>query len=278
VASLFAAVAKPTDSLVAFTSSTADTKNGSYAVNLTQLATQGKAVGGAAAALTITAGANDSLDMSIDGVSASVTLAAGTYTAAALEAEIQSKVNGAAALSTANVTVAVTQLAGVLTMTSTRYGAASSVALTGGTGRADLFGTQVETAGVDVAGTIGGFAATGAGQSLTGMGDSAGLALKITGGSTGDRGLVSYARGYAYQLDKLLGNMLDTDSLIAGRLGGIGSSIEDIGDRRQAMISRLESVEKRLRAQFTALDIAMARMQQTSNFLTQQLASLPTYE
>jgi flagellar hook-associated protein 2 len=278
MASLFAAVAKPTDSLVAFTSSTADTKNGSYALNLTQLATQGKAVGGAAAALTITAGANDSLDMSIDGVSASVTLAAGTYTADALAAEIQSKVNGAAALSTAKVTVAVTQTAGVLTMTSIRYGAASTVALTGGTARADLFGTQVETAGVDVAGTIGGFAASGAGQSLTGMGDAAGLALKITGGSTGDRGLVSYARGYAYQLDKLLGNMLDTDSLIAGRLGGIGSSIEDIGDRRQAMISRLESVEKRLRAQFTALDIAMARMQQTSNFLTQQLANLPKYE
>ena len=276
VASLFAAVAKPTDSLVAFTSSSADTKNGAYAVNLTQLATQGKVVGGGAAALTINAGANDTLDFAVDGVSGSVTLAAGTYTAAALAAEIQSKVNGVSALSTAKVAVAVTESAGVLTITSTRYGSASTVGLTGGTARADLFGTQVETAGVDVAGTIGGFAAAGAGQSLTGTGDAAGLALKITGGLTGDRGSVSYARGYGYQLEKLVGKMLDTDSIIDGRLDGINSSIEDLATRRQAMANRLESVEKRLRAQFTALDTLMARMQQTSSFLTQQLANLPS--
>lgn len=278
VASLFAAIAKPTDSLVSFASSTADTKNGAYGLSVTQLATQGKAVGGAVAALTVTAGANDTLDLQIDGVTASVKLAAGTYTAAALAAEIQSKVNGVSALSTADVAVAVTEAAGVLTITSTRYGSASSVALIGGNARADLFGTHAETDGLDVAGTIGGYAATGAGQSLTGTQAAAGLKLTITGGATGDRGTVSFARGYADQLDKLISKMLETDSLIEGRLEGIGSSIEDIADRREAMISRLESVEKRLRAQFTALDTLMSRMQQTSSFLSQQLANLPTYE
>ena len=37
---------------------------------------------------------------------------------------------------------------------------------------------------------------------------------------------------------------------------------------------RLEQVEKRYRAQFTALDTMLASMQQTSSYLSQQLAAL----
>jgi flagellar hook-associated protein 2 len=44
------------------------------------------------------------------------------------------------------------------------------------------------------------------------------------------------------------------------------------------MVKRLESVEKRYRARFVALDTMMGRMQQTSNYLTQQLANLPKIE
>jgi len=178
-------------------------------------------------------------------------------------------------LSAIIVTIAASQSAGVLTLTSTRYGSASNVTITGGTASADLFGTPVETAGLDVAGTIGGAAATGTGQTLTGTAEAMGLAIKIAGGATGDRGTVSYARGYAYQLEKLTAKMLETDSLIDGRMSGINSSIKDVGSRRTALITRLESVEKRLRAQFTALDTLMSRMQNTSSFLTQQLANLP---
>lgn len=276
VSTLFAAVAKPSDSLVTFKSSTTDTRNGSYALNVTQIATQGKATGSAAAALTINAGANDKLDLTVDGVAASVTLAPGTYTADALAAEIQSRVNGVKALSDAGVTVSVTESGGVLTMTSTRYGAASTVALTGGSGRTDLFGTPAETAGVDVAGTIGGLAATGNGRTLTGTGTATGLAIEVTGGAAGARGTLAYSRGYAYELEKLVGRMLEKESLVEGRMSGINSSIEDIGDQRDALALRLQTIEKRYRAQFTALDVLMSRMQQTSSFLTQQLAALPT--
>lgn len=275
VSTLFAAVGKPTDSLVSFAGSTVDTKNGAYALSVTQLATQGKAVGGGDAVLTIGAGSNDSLNLTVDGVAASVTLAAGTYTAAALAAEIQSKINGVTALSSAGIGVSVTQSAGVLSVISNRYGSASTVLITGGTAKADLFGTQTETAGVDVAGTIGGNIATGSGQTLTGSGDSSGLALMVTGGATGARGSVSFARGYAYELDKLVGKMLENDSLLDGRMDGINASIKSIGTQREALTRRLEGIEKRYRAQFTALDTMMASMTKTSNFLTQQLANLP---
>jgi flagellar hook-associated protein 2 len=276
VATLFAAVGKPTDSLISFVTSTAETKSGAHAVSIDQLATQGKVVGGGPALLTINAGSNDGLSLTVDGVAVAVTLAAGVYTAASLAAEIQSKVNGVSALSTAGTKVTVTQSAGVLTVTSNRYGAASIVTLTGGSALNDLFGTPVATAGVDVAGSIGGTAATGSGQTLKGTGNAVGLELKVTGGDATNRGTVYFSRGYAYELDKLVGKLLGEDSLLDGRLDGINASIKDIGTRRESMERRLISTEARIRAQFTALDVMMSRMQSTSSYLQQQLANLPT--
>jgi flagellar hook-associated protein 2 len=275
VSTLFAAVGKPTDSLVSFVGSTIDTKNGVDDVVINRLATQGKTVGGGAAALTINAGLNDTLALNVDGVAATVTLAAGVYTPASLAAEIQSKVNGVSALSGNNVKVLVTQSAGVLTITSSRYGSASAVTLTGGSAKTDLFGAQTETAGVDVSGTIGGVPATGSGQTLTGTGNAAGLAIGVTGGGIGARGTISFSRGYAYELDKLVAGMLDTDSVIDSRVEGLNSSIKDLETRRTAMQARLDQVEQRYRDQFTALDVAMSNMQTTSNSLKKHLASLP---
>jgi len=152
IASLFASVGKATDSLVSFSSATSSTKAGSYAVSITQLATQGKAVGSAAANLTINAG-NDDLTLSVDGTSASITLSAGTYTAATLATELQSKINSVSALSTAGISVAVTQSGGVLTITSANYGSTSAVDITAGDGALDLMGaTPAEPPGVNVNG------------------------------------------------------------------------------------------------------------------------------
>jgi flagellar hook-associated protein 2 len=276
ISTLFAAVGKPNDSEVAFISAAPETKNGSYALDITQLATQGNVTGNNATALTINAGVNDTLDLGIGNASISITLAAGSYTADSLAAEIQSKINGAAETSSVDASVTVSQTAGVLSITADQYGAASTVSITGGSGLADLFGTPVETPGVDVAGTIGGFIATGSGQTLTGTGDSSGLALQIIGGSTGPRGTVDYARGFAVKLDQLVENLLENDSLIDNRIDGINSSIEDIDTQRDSLNRRLDDVERRFRAQFAALDTLVANMTQTSNFLQQQLANLPT--
>jgi flagellar hook-associated protein 2 len=276
ISTLFAAVGKPSDSQVSFINAAPETQNGSYALNVTQLATQGSAVGSNAAALTINTGANDILDLDIDGVNTSITLAAGNYTADSLAAEIQSKINGATAISSANINVSVTQSAGVLNITSDQFGSASTVSITGGSGSADLFGAPVETDGVDVAGTIGGFIATGSGQILTGTGDSSGLTLQISGGAAGPRGIVDFASGFAVKLDQLVDNMLENDSLIDSRIDGINSSIEDIDTQRDSLNRRLDDVERRFRAQFAALDTLVANMTQTSNFLQQQLANLPT--
>ncbi|HRO57453.1 MAG TPA: flagellar filament capping protein FliD, partial [Nitrosomonas europaea] len=69
--------------------------------------------------------------------------------------------------------------------------------------------------------------------------------------------------------------MTRSDGLISSRMDGINSTIKGIGKQREALEFRLEGVEKRLRAQFTALDTMIASMNQTSNYLQQQLANLP---
>ena len=239
------------------------------------MATQGGVVGGGVAALTINTGSNDTLNLDVNGVSASITIAAGTYTADALAAEIKSKINGATPLQDAGISVEVSQSAGALSITSDSYGSASTVSLTSGNGLTVLFGTAVETAGVDVAGTIGGVAATGSGQTLTGTGDSSGLVLDIIGGATGARGTIDFARGFATKFDSLIEGLLENDSLIDSRIDGINVTIKDIDSQRDTLNRRLEGVEARIRAQFTALDTLVASMTQTSNFLQQQLANLP---
>ena len=276
IAGAFPATGKTTDSLINFLGATAASTPGRYALNVSTLATQGTLVGSGAANLTITQGSNDSLSVNLDGVATTVTIAAGTYTAAALATAVQSAINGSADVRTANSAVTVTQAAGVLTITSNRYGSASQVSASG-TAATGLFGgAPVATTGVDVAGTINGAAATGSGRILSGPAGSslAGVRLEVIGGTTGDRGTVTVVRGFASRLDALLTNILSTTGVITSRTEGINKSIEDLGDRRTALNRRLTDVEARYRAQFTALDTMMSSMLATSNYLTQQLNAL----
>ena len=277
IAALFAVVGKSTDSLVGFVSSTSNTKPGSYAVNVTTLAAQGNATGSAAVGLTITAGVNDELLVVLDGVNATVTLPAGTYTASSLAAQVQSTINGTTAYSSVGAAVSVTQSAGVISITSNSYGSASGVSATGN-GLLNLLGAAPTiTAGVNAAGTIDSAAATSSGQFLTGAAGTAaeGLKIQIAGGATGARGTLNFSQGYAYKLDTLASGFLNSTGPVASRTDGIGKTIKDIGNQRDALNRRMDDIEKRYRAQFTALDTMISSMNNTSNFLTQQLANLP---
>lgn len=83
-------------------------------------------------------------------------------------------------------------------------------------------------------------------------------------------------QGFAAQFSARLDNYLDSDNgLISGRTEGISASIAALNRQHETLMLRLESVEKRYRAQFTALDSMVASMNQTSSYLTQQLANLP---
>jgi len=275
IANLFAAVGKASDSLVNFTSAASGTRPGSYTANITQLATQGVLSGNAAAGLDITAGSNDTLQVTVNNILTTVTLSAATYTAATLAAEVQSKINGASVFKESGLAVTVTHNAGVFSINSNSYGASSAVSVAGN-GALNLLGaTPVVTAGVDVAGTLNGQPATGAGQSLVAnTGDAAGLKILVVGGALGARGNVYYSQGYAHALNILADSLLANDGALSGRTNGLNSSIKDIAKQRDTLEARLGNLEARYRKQFSALDTMLGNMNQTSTYLTQQLASL----
>jgi len=276
IGKLFATAGTPTDSLVRFVGSSAATKSSENTLVITALASKGQMLGSAAANTTITAGVNDELTLTVDGITSTFKLAAGSYNAASLVAHLQATINGISGFSKEGVAVGVSQNNGVLTITSNRYGSASKVALSGN-GASSLMGAApVVTDGVDVAGTINGIAATGSGQFLTGAAGSSteGLKLQVVGGSIGPRGNVTFSQGYASQLNTLIGTFLGTSGLIAGRTDGLNRSIKDLGSQRDAVNTRLAATEARYRKQFSALDALISSMNNTSNYLTQQLAAL----
>ncbi len=70
--------------------------------------------------------------------------------------------------------------------------------------------------------------------------------------------------------------MLADDGAIEARTEGLNSRIERIDEQREALGRRLEALETRLLRQFNALDSLVSQLNNTSSFLTQQLANLPT--
>lgn len=280
MAGLFASIGTSSDSLVKFIGSTSLTKPGSGELYVSTLATRGAAVAGAApSTLTIGAGSNDQMSITVDGISSSITLSPNTYTSSSLAAHLQTTINGASEFKAAGVTVVVSaDVDGKLSITSNRYGSVSKVDISG-SAATSLFPSATQTDGTDVAGTIGGVPATGSGQLLTaGIGSTmSGLKMEITGGpAPADRGTVSFSQGYADLLTKLVDNFTSATGLINGQTTSLQKTVTDIGKARDAMNLKLQGVEKRLRAQFTALDVTIARMTATSNYLTQQLAQLST--
>jgi flagellar hook-associated protein 2 len=279
VTGIFAAVGVPNDSQIAFAGSTSKTVAGNYAVAISTMPSQGSLTGmvGKPSSLTID-GNNNTLDIQLDSTTATITLNSGTYTSvAALAAEVQARINSNAAFTAKGATVNVDTSDGVIKLISSRYGAASNINVTGGTGAADLFGAlPAASTGTDVAGTINGVTAVGSGQTLTGATSdpSEGLKLRIIGGTTGVRGTVDYATGYAFKLNQLTTSLLSEDGAVTNRADGLNTALKNLANQKERLTDRLAIIEKRYRDQFTALDNLMSSMTKTSSFLTQQLSLL----
>ena len=272
IAGIFAAVGKASDPQVSVTGQTANTKVGSYALNISQLATQGGLSSSSAPNLTIAQGVNDQLNLIVNGVNISLTIPAATYASVDdLAATLQNRVSAAGA--PAKIAVS----GGKLQVTSTNYGSNSTVIVAGGNAASDMLGASpISVTGLNVAGSINGVAALGSGRVLTGAtGDaSEGLLVSIVGGALGGRGTVTFSRGYASQLNTLMDGLLGTTGLIASRSDGLAASVTRLATQQATLQDRLGLIEKRYRAQFTTLDKTISGLQQTSSFLTQQIATM----
>ncbi len=78
-------------------------------------------------------------------------------------------------------------------------------------------------------------------------------------------------------LETSLARLLDDDGALDDRTTGLETRTSNIEDQRLALDRRMSQVEARYRAQFTALDVLVSRMQSTSSFLAQQLGNLPGF-
>lgn len=286
IGGLFAAMGSATDGMVKFDKSSGATKPGSYGVNITSLATQGTLTGAAALAGPTTIAPNTSWRITLnqtDPVSEKKTqdiaLAAGTYTNAQLVAMLRAAVNGNTTFAGTGDTIETrVDDSGRISISSSKYGSTSNLAIASlsGSDPSLVFGAATPEVGKDVEGTIGGVAATGNGQSLSAAAGSPadGIQLSITGGLVGERGTVNFSKGFAFELTNLAAGFVGKDSLLSSKTDGLNISLKSIATARNQFSARLETIEKRYRAQFTALDSALMSMQSTSAYLTQQLASL----
>ncbi len=280
VTQLFAAVGTSSDSLVSVSGFTSKTVPGTYALDVSQLATHGTLVGQAAAGLTITAGVNDTLSVLLDGVSTTVTLGAGTYaTADALALEIQSRINGDTRIQDcrsdrhgnavrrrADVDVGALRL-GVVDRPDRQRGGGSSRRNAGRDG-GPRHGRHARRPGRCSARAVR--------CSAWPVRPTKASSLNIAGGALGPRGSVTYQTGFAYRLNDLVKNVIGSDGAIAARTDGLQKDIARIDKRREALNARLAQVEANYRAQFNALDTLLSNLSAQSTALAQQLANLPT--
>jgi flagellar hook-associated protein 2 len=181
-----------------------------------------------------------------------------------------------AALTGAGIsTVSASQVGNTIRLGDTRYGSAYSFTVS-----ANDYGLEGTFQGSDVAGTIGGLAATGSGRSLTGSGSLSSMVLSIgatpaevsAAGGTLALGSISVSAGIAGTLDNYLDTLTETGGVVDRARDRWDAQIELLKDRIEQFEDRLESREVALRRQYSALESTLARLNSASAGL---FAALP---
>ncbi|WP_111496544.1 flagellar filament capping protein FliD [Marinobacter bohaiensis] len=283
VTALFAEQGRTSDAQVEFVSSGINTEPGEYSINITQAATQGSLTGTNVGAGSVTIdGDNDNLTFKVDGeTSVSITLDAGTYTREELAAQIQEQLNTNTALSSSGKSVQVDfdSTSGALSFKSGAFGSESNVSIASvDTNSAADLGLSVATGtvGKDVAGTINGQRATGEGQILfvEGSVGAAGMQVRITGDQTGPRGTVSFIEGIGEQTVNMVTDILGSDGTLENRTDNLQDDLAEIEEERLELEDRMTRYRERLVSQFTAADSLIAQLNNTQEYISQQLAAL----
>ncbi len=79
--------------------------------------------------------------------------------------------------------------------------------------------------------------------------------------------------GLAPRLRQLIDQVLGSEGAMTSRQDGLRQLKADNGKRQEALEDRVAQTEKRLRAQYQALDASMAKLNKLSGFMTQQITN-----
>ena len=280
VGKLFRAAGQPTDAAVQFVSGSGDTRPSGgtgYAVVISQPAKQ--AVVTAGAALLGALGQDETLSFT-GNLFGTLPSATGGYQinlrAGSSLNDIVSQINADGKL---GPIVSASNVGNKLTLTSKSYGAFADLAIIstigGATANSTGIGTTlIDAKGLDVAGTINGEPAAGAGQFLTGFqsggsglpkGRALGLQIRITATTAGSYGSITYTSGVGDAIKNFIATQTDgfTGALTTG-VKGFQSAIDDTQSNIDGLEDRLKAVESGLRSQYASLESTVSQIKSTS--------------
>lgn len=268
-----------------FVRRSANTQPGTYRVEVTQARTRAEVTAGQAAEvlaadeqLTIGLSTRAQADPAVFAEFV-VDLSAGDTAA-----EQVAKINQAAADEGIALT-AFLDADGQIVVRSDAYGADLGVRIqsdtAAGAGTSGFGDALVSDTGTDLAGTIGGRPARVIdGDILKGVDgyDTADIEVRIPGDTAGILGQVRISDGVSESLPDLIDGFTGGGGLLRSRSDGIGTRIERFEEDIIRQEQRTVQIEERLRRQFANLEVTLGRMQALGDYVSQQLASLPTVQ
>jgi flagellar hook-associated protein 2 len=153
------------------------------------------------------------------------------------------------------------------------YGSAAGISVLNagaGDGASELWSSAATNYGTNVQGTIGGVAATGAGQQLVANAGTllAGMTVRFDGTAPGAAGTVGLTVGAGASVERLLDTFLQASSgSISHRETSLRDRAEKLDARAAMLETRLESRRAALMRRFVHMESAVARLQQQSQSL-----------
>lgn len=92
--------------------------------------------------------------------------------------------------------------------------------------------------------------------------------------ATSSTEVVKTLNAYGTAFSDTLSGIVDSSGVVGKRIDSLNHLIDVYNDNKDTLQVRLDNIEKRYKAQFTALDTLMSSLNTTSSYLTQQLAAL----
>ncbi len=165
-----------------------------------------------------------------------------------------------------------------LVLTHKDYGSSNSFSVAQENGLILGAGLDGDYAGLDVAGTINGEAATGSGRTLrgdAGQSNVDGLTLTYTGTETGEVGSVTLTLGVAEGFYRSLFRMVDAfEGYITDKQDSLKAYIERLEDQIQSMEAQLERRRVTMTNQFIQMESAISKLQSQMSWISQQITAL----
>ncbi len=271
------------DSDFTFVDRTANTKPGTYDVEITTARTRAEVAAGVAAE-DLTADETITLDIHVDAQNAAanptqvvVNLLNGDTTAQQIS-RMQTALDDASL----DVTVFL-DAGGNITIRSDKYGddfqvtAVSDRAAGVGLGTTGIGNVAISDTGTDLEGTIGGIPTEAEDDVLSGKNGFSieGVEIRIPNDTSGDLGQLRIVDGIGASLPDILDSLgLGGSGLLQSRRDGVDNSIEDLDNQIDRASRRTARVEQRLRRQFTNLEVQIAQLNALGDYVSQQMAAL----